>query len=95
MGGDGDFSMNIRFGRVNVQTIGAIGRISREGVEYGVPQWVIDYINLMLDDIKTLFENQNIMVGNTKTLWDYIFPGDDVHFNKLAVWTRMIIPSWS
>lgn len=90
---DGYFNMTIRFGRVNTQTIGGLDTYAAGGA--GVPQYLIDAINLMLDDIRTLYENQDIMVDNHKSLYDYLVPGTDVAFKKLTVAEQMIIPVWS
>lgn len=85
--GSGDFSMNIRFGRVNTQTIGAVasGKYISEGA--GIPQWLIDYINDMLDDIKTLYSNQNIMIDNAISLREKL--------NELINYiNRGVVPKW-
>jgi len=89
--GHGAFNMTIRFGRVNTQTIGAF---VVDGYGAGIPQWIIDLISQMLDDIITLYENQNIMIENHNALRDYLIPGTDVIFQKLTVWEQLIIPTW-
>jgi hypothetical protein len=97
---EGRFDMTIRFGKLNLQSISAllgdvIGATGATGATTGIPQWLIDYINTMLDDITTLYKNQDIMIDNLKSLYDYIIPGTDVHFKKLTAEEQMIIPVWS
>jgi len=91
--GNGQFDMTIRLGKVNQQAIGGYGDFFTSG-GIGVPEWVYQTIQEILNDIVTIYENQNIDAGNLQALWDYLIPGDDVHFNKLTVHEIMKIPGW-
>ncbi len=77
---DGYYNMTIRFGRVNTQSIGMAEAYGAAGA--GIPQWIIDIINLHTDDIVTLFENQNALI-------DYINQGV---VPKWHVTDQLIIP---
>lgn len=83
--GRGDFSMNIRFGRVNTQTIGAIASGLSRGA--GIPEWLIEFINDMLDDIATLYSNQNSMIDEMLSL--------KAKLNEVIDYiNRGIVPKW-
>jgi len=72
---DGYYNMTIRFGRLNTQSISFAGAevalTAAEAIAAGgitTEAWMLDRIAEVMDDIKTLYENQNAMI-------DYINQG--------------------
>ncbi len=92
--GRGAFSMVIRFGRVNVQSIGPITQIvsGGDGGDGGRADLITMYNQLVdlyfenLKDIKRLFENQNFIYEFIK---EWI---DEATFKKLTALNEMFIP---
>ena len=79
------FNMAVSFGKVSIQSLMANALASGDG------RYTNEQIMSMID---ALSENQKILFANHKSLYDYLIPGDDVHFNKLQVHEQMIIPVW-
>ena len=86
LGGDGDFSMNIRLGRVNTQSIG-ISYISGAGA--GVSPELAGQFNAILDMLYDLMEEIKILYENQNALIDFINRGVVA---KWHVTDLMIIP---
>ena len=54
-------------------------------------QRIVDAIYV---ELNKLWDGVDVNANNLKTLWDYLIPGDDVHFNKLNVHEKLMIPKW-
>ncbi len=84
------FNMVLSFGKVSVTSLGANALYAGTGDEVAAP-----YTNDQIDSIvKALIANQTILFDNHRSLYDYLIPGNDVHFNKLTVWEQQILPVW-